>query len=100
VASEELPCNEVARLLGEAIGKPDLKWSLITNEQLQSNYENFGMPKAIAAVLVEMQANIQKGPFYDDYYQHRPAFGKIKMKDFAKEFAAVYKQSCYMRLQI
>src|SRR5260221_10810741 len=39
VASEELTCNEVAGILGDAIGKPDLQWSLITDEQLQSRYE-------------------------------------------------------------
>ena len=92
VASEELTCSEVAGILGAAIGKPDLQWSLITNEQLQSRYESFGMNKIIAAGLVEMQANMHNGPFYDDYYLNRPILGKVKMKDFAKEFAIVYNQ--------
>jgi uncharacterized protein YbjT (DUF2867 family) len=92
VASEELTCNEVAGILGAAIGKPDLQWSLITDEQLQSRYESFGMNKLIAAGLVEMQANKHTGPFYDDYYLHRPILGKVKMKEFAKEFAIVYNQ--------
>jgi uncharacterized protein YbjT (DUF2867 family) len=91
VASEELTCNEVASILGAAIGKPDLQWSLIADDQLQSSYEKFGMGKALAAGLVEMQANMHNGPFYDDYYLHRPALGKVKMTEFAKEFAAVYK---------
>ncbi len=56
VASEELACNEVARILGAAIGKPDLKWTLITDEQLLNIYAGFGMPQAIAAGLVEMQS--------------------------------------------
>ena len=93
VASEELTCNEVASILGAAVGKPDLQWSLITDDQLKSSYEKFGMGKALAAGLVEMQANMHNGPFYDDYYLHRPAMGKVKMTAFAKEFAAVYKQS-------
>ena len=92
VASEELTCNEVASIVGAAIGKPDLKWSLITDEQLQSSFEQMGMSKALAAGFVEMQANMYKGPFYDDYYLHRPVLCKVKMKDFAKEFAAAYKQ--------
>ena len=81
VASEELTCNEVASILGAAIGKPDLQWSLITDDQLQSSYEKFGMGKALAAGLVEMQANMHNGPFYDDYYLHRPAMGKVKMTE-------------------
>jgi len=51
-----------------------------------------GIGKAVATGLVEMQANMHKGPFYDDYYLHRPALGKVKMKDFAKDFATAYKQ--------
>jgi uncharacterized protein YbjT (DUF2867 family) len=92
VASEELTCNEVASILGAAIGKPDLKWTLITDEQLQSAYEGFGMPEAFATGLVEMQSSMHKGDFYQDYYLHKPTLGKVKLADYAKEFAAVYNQ--------
>lgn len=92
VASEELTCNEVANILGTAIGKPDLQWTLITDEQLQSRYEAIGMNKTIAAGLVEMQANMHNGPFYDDYYLNRPVLGKVKMTDFAKSFAVAFNQ--------
>ncbi len=34
VASDEVSPNEIARVLGKAIGKPDLKWQVITDEQL------------------------------------------------------------------
>jgi len=92
VASEELTCNETARILGEAINKPDLKWKLITDEQLKTIYENFGMPKVIIKGIVEMQSCMHKGPFYDDYYLQKPILGKTKMKDFALEFAAIFNQ--------
>ena len=90
VASEELTCNEVASILGNAIGKPDLKWALITDEQLQTRYETIGMNKKIAAGLVEMQANMHNGPFYDDYYLNKPTLGKTKLSEFAKDFAVAY----------
>ena len=93
VASEELTCNETAAILGAAIGKPDLKWSLISDEQLLGIYGGFGMPKGIASGLVEMQSSMHKGDFYADYYQHKPELGKVKMKDYAKEFAAAYDQN-------
>ena len=92
VASDEVTCNAVARTLGAAIGKPDMKWSLVSNEQQQTIFESFGMRKDIAAGLIEMQACMHNGPFYDDYYANKPALGKIKISDFAKEFAAIYKQ--------
>jgi len=92
VASEELTCNEVALILGEAIGKPDLQWATITNEQLQSGFEAFGMPKAIAAGLVEMNAAMHTGKLFEDYYVNKPVLGNTKLTDFAKEFAATYSQ--------
>ncbi len=90
VASDELTCNEVAGILGAAIGKPDLKWEIITDEQMQNGLESAGMNRQVAAGLVEMQTSIHSGEFFDDYYLNRPTLGKVKMTDFAKEFAAAF----------
>jgi uncharacterized protein YbjT (DUF2867 family) len=92
-ASDELTCNEAARILGEAIGKPDLKWILISDEQLQRSVEAAGMPEQVAIGFVEMQACMHYGPFYDDYYLNKPTvMGNVKLKDYAKEFATAYNQ--------
>lgn len=93
VASDELTGNEVARILGAAIGKPDLKWIIISNEQMQNGLEAAGMNPRIAAGLVEMYDSFHKGLLAEDYYRNRPVLGKVKMTDFAKEFAAVYNQN-------
>lgn len=93
VASEELTCNEVARILGAAVGKPYLKWALMTDKQMLSGLKMFGIPAERAAGIVEMNAAIHSGLVDEDYYRNKPAvMGKVKMKDFAKEFAAVYNQ--------
>jgi uncharacterized protein YbjT (DUF2867 family) len=92
VASEELTCNEVASILGAAIGKPDLKWIVITDEQLQSGLEAFGVPKQTAAGLVELNASMHSGALFEDYFRHQPVLGKVKLKEFAKEFAAAFNQ--------
>ena len=39
-----------------------------------------------------MYASMQNGLLMEDYYRHKPTLGKEKLTDFAKEFAAVYKQ--------
>jgi len=93
IASEELTGNEVASILGEAIGKPDLKWVVVSDEQTLNGMLSIGMNKSIAEGLVEMNAGRNNHTLYEDYYRHRPALGKVKMKDFAKEFAAVYNQN-------
>lgn len=51
VASDEPTANEIASILGAAIGKPDLKWVTITDEQMQSGLEANGIPTLLAANL-------------------------------------------------
>jgi len=91
IASDEASPNEVAEILGKAIGKPDIKWQVISDEQALSNLLASGMSPQAAKGYVEMNASRLNG-LYDDYNRNRPALGKIKVKDFAKEFAAVYNQ--------
>jgi len=92
VASEELTCNEVARILGQAIGKPYLKWALMSDKQMQSGLQMFGIPKDRAEGIVEMNAGIHSGLVDADYYLNKPkVMGKVKMKDFAKDFAVAFQ---------
>ncbi len=90
VASDEVSCNELATILGTAIGKPDLKWVVIPDEQLLNSMIASGMNPKIAAGLVEMNAATQTGKLCEDYNRNRPALGKVKLTDFAKEFAEVF----------
>lgn len=93
VASEEISGNEIAAILGAAIGKPDLKWILITDEQLLNGMIAAGINPEMAKGLVEMNASSQTGVLYEDYYRNRPVLGKVKMADFAKEFATIYNSN-------
>jgi uncharacterized protein YbjT (DUF2867 family) len=91
VASEEITCNEIARILGEAIGKPYLKWALMTDKQMLSGLKMFGVSEERAQGIVEMQAGSHTGSLEEDYYKNRPStLGKVKWNDYAKEFAALY----------
>ena len=90
VASDEISSNEIAGILGAAIGKPDLKWIVIPDEQLLNGMIAAGMHPQIAAGLVEMNASGNSGELYEDYYRNKPTLGKVKMADFAKEFADVF----------
>lgn len=87
VASDDRTCNEVAGVLGKAIGKPDLKWITMTSEQMQNGLESNGLPEHIAANLVELGAATHSGILREDYEQHKPVMGKVKLEDFAREFA-------------
>lgn len=92
IASEEVSPNEIAKILGEAIGKPELKSVVIPDEQLLNGMLSIGMNLQVANGLVEMQASQRSGLLYEDYYRNKPTLGKVKLTDFAKEFATVYNQ--------
>jgi len=93
VASEELTCNQVASILGEAIGKPYLTWGTISDKQMMSGLNQFKVPLNVATDITEMNASMRNGGIlFNDYYKNKPVLGKVKMKDFAKEFATAYHQ--------
>ena len=90
VASEELTGQEIATILGGAIGKPDLKWVVVPGEQIQEGLVAAGMNPAIAADMVEMQASQRSGKLCEDYFRHRPVLGRVQLAEFAAELAAAY----------
>ena len=92
VASEELTCNQVAAILGAAIGKPDLKWIVISDEQLQAGLKAIGMNPKMAAGLTEMNACMHRGELFEDYFKNKPTLGTTKLSTFATEFAAAYNK--------
>ncbi|WP_160716924.1 NmrA family NAD(P)-binding protein [Chitinophaga solisilvae] len=91
VASDEVSPNDIAKTLGEAIGQPDLKWLVVPGQQLLDNWLSIGFNEQVARGFIELQESQGSGALYEDYHQHKPVLGKVKLKDFAKEFAAVYK---------
>ena len=93
VCSEEISGNDVAKILGEAIGKPDLKWIVIADEEALQSLIHVGMNPQIAAGMVEMYGGLHTGLLSEDYYRNRPVLGKTKMTDYAPEFAAAYNNA-------
>ncbi|HTJ52463.1 MAG TPA: NmrA family NAD(P)-binding protein, partial [Cyclobacteriaceae bacterium] len=92
IASDEVSPNEIAKILGEAIGKPDLKWLTIPDEQFLNGSLAAGMNPKTAKGFMEMNASRRGGILYEDYYRNKPTLGKVKVIDFAKEFAAAFHQ--------
>jgi len=91
VASEELTCQEIASALGNAIGKPYLKWVLISDKQMKDAFIKIGASDKIAKEFTEMNVAMHDGTLFEDYFKNKPDnLGKIKIKDFAEEFAIKY----------
>ncbi|MCE7054259.1 NAD(P)H-binding protein [Algoriphagus sp. AGSA1] len=92
VASEEIAYGDLIRILGKAIGNPELAWLTLTDEQMREGLITAGMNPTIAADMTEMYAAINTGLLYEDYRLNRPLMGKVKVNDFALDFANAYKQ--------
>lgn len=92
IASDELSPNEIAAALGAAIGRPDLQWKVIPDEALLHKWLEIGFNRQVAEGFIEMQASQGSGRLYEDYYRHQPVLGKVKLADFAKDFAAAFEQ--------
>jgi len=90
--SEELTCNEVAKILGKAIGKPYLKWAAISDKMLTNAMLKRGMNATMVKGIVEMGAAGRSGKLYEDYYQYWPVLSQTKLKDYAKEFALEFNK--------
>jgi uncharacterized protein YbjT (DUF2867 family) len=93
LASDERSTDDIASVLGRAIGKPDLSWVVFPDEQALAGMLQAGLPEEIAKNYVEMGQALRTGLMAEDYWKQRPSvFGKTKLEDFAKTFAAAYDQ--------
>ncbi len=94
VASDERTPDDIAHVLGAAIGKPDLQWVAFGDAQMQAALEQRGMPAPAVASMVDLGRSIQNGALRQDYDRHRPAaLGRVKLEDFAREFAAAFSKA-------
>ena len=93
VASDEVTNDVLTRTLGAAVGKPDLKWVQISDTEMTGYLTSIGMQPAIAAQMTEMYAAIRSGVLYEDYRRQPVALGRVKVSDFAEDFAAAYRSA-------
>jgi uncharacterized protein YbjT (DUF2867 family) len=88
ITSDERTMGEMATVLGTAIGKPGLQWVEFTDEQALGGMIQAGIPEYVAKNFVEMNIAVRNGILWKDYdAQGNKPTGKIKLEDFAKEFA-------------
>lgn len=94
VVSDEKTTDEVASLLGNAVGLPDLKWVNFTDTDTLNGMLQNGVPIDIANNYTEMGAAMRSGEMAAEYKASKSVkFGKNRLDTFAPMFAAVYAQS-------
>lgn len=92
VVSDERTAAELASILGAAIGNPELPWIAFNDDDALKGMVQAGLPEEMARSYVEMGNAIRTGKLFMHYFDHKPSsFGKIKLEDFAVEFANAYQ---------
>jgi uncharacterized protein YbjT (DUF2867 family) len=84
--------DEIAQVLGEAVGKK-FPWVVFSDEDQLKGLLQAGVPSSHASPYVEMGAALRTGKMQEDLLKHLPAFGPTKLEQFAKEFAAAFAAS-------
>lgn len=93
IVSDEPTFDEIARVLGDAIGKSDLNWVQFTDEQQEQGFLHAGLHEEIARNYVQMGQALRTGKMDEDYKTNGTGkLGKIKLVDFARnEFAPAFQ---------
>lgn len=90
IANDERTPEEIAAVLGNAIGK-ELPWVVFSEEQNLQGLLQAGLPEQMSEGYTTMGKGLREGFIEEDYLKNRPSLGSIKLEDFAKEFAAAYQ---------
>lgn len=91
IVSDVRTTGDIAKVLGTAIGKPELPWVEFSDDQSLQGMTQAGIPEEIAKLYTEMGTALRKGIMQEDFIKNgSPVNGKIKLEDFAKEFAAKF----------
>jgi uncharacterized protein YbjT (DUF2867 family) len=91
VSSDIRSFTEIANALGRAIGQAELPWIPFSDEDTLQGMLQSGLPEIFAEGYVQMGKSIREGLIQQEYFErNEKPKGKIKLEDFAKEFAQVY----------
>jgi hypothetical protein len=92
VVSDVSTGDEIAGLFGQAIGKPELVWTPIPDEQLKQGMLAGGLPPELVGLIVEMGQGVRAGIITRDFfYSGAKVTGEIKLEQFVEEFKAAYQ---------
>ncbi len=91
IASDERTGPEIAKVLGRAVGKSETPWVVFSDEQNKQGMLQAGLNEEMATEYTKLGQSMRNGKMQEDYFANKPAFGKIKLEDFAsKEFAPAF----------
>jgi uncharacterized protein YbjT (DUF2867 family) len=94
VVSDISTGNEIASRFGLAIGKPELSWTVIPDEQLKQGMLSAGLPVELVGLIVEMGQGVRAGIITHDFFASgAKVTGQVKLEQFVAEFKDRYQQA-------
>jgi len=94
IASDERTADEIAKTLGNAIGKPDLNWVEFGDADSLAAMQQNGLPEEVARNYVEMGTALRSGEMAKEYNASKPVpLQKTKLETFAQKFAGAYSKA-------
>jgi len=94
IVSDVSTGDEIAAAFGQAIGKPELVWTNIPDEQLKQGMLSGGMPEELVGLIVEMGQGVRAGVITRDFFtSDAKVNGQIKLERFAEGFKVAYLQA-------
>jgi len=86
--SDDRTFDEIVKVIGAAVSKPDLKWVEFTDEQSYDGMLQGGLSPELARNFTEMGTAIRSAILWKDFDATGGKIsGKIKLEEFAKELA-------------
>jgi len=94
IAGDEQNGAAIASQLGNAIGNPALAWIQFPDEAMLQGMLQNGLSEQMATIYVlEIGKALRDDVLFDDYRENiHPVKGRIRLADFAQEFAHAYRQ--------
>lgn len=89
----DLSMQEVAEVLGKAIGKPELPYVAFSPADAKAGMLQSGIPETIADGYNELFEALNSGKYLSDYQRTPENTTPTSIEDFAKEFAGAYQHA-------
>jgi uncharacterized protein YbjT (DUF2867 family) len=92
LGQRDLTMVEVSRVLGDAIGKPDLRYVQFPYEEAETALLAMGMSKDVASQMVELYQGTNEGLVKPTEPRSARNTTPTSIEEFAKEFAEAYRR--------
>lgn len=88
IVSDVRKASDLAKIFGNAIGKPELPWVTFKDKDSLNGMLQAGVPQEMAELYTEMGRGIRNGVVQKDFIEHGSIVtGNVKLEEFGKEFA-------------